>query len=86
MRHNLANELPTIDQVQVKVAIGLMDAVRDIRNSGVHPKPSEKLIAAHDLLGLPFPVRDPAEVWNVIRAQMDAAFSIIQEEIYVART
>jgi hypothetical protein len=81
----LAGEMPNIDQARVQDAINLMDAVREIRNSGVHPKPSDKLIAAHDLLGLAFPVRDPAEAWNIIRAQMDVAFSQLQEEIYAAR-
>jgi hypothetical protein len=82
---HLVQALPNIDQARVQDALNLMDAVREIRNSGVHPKPSAKLIAAHEQLGLPFPLRDPAHAWDVIRAQMDVAFSILQEEIYAAR-
>ncbi len=82
---HLVHELSSIDQSRVQDALNLMDAVREIRNSGVHPKPSAKLIAAHERLGLLFPLRDPAHTWDVIRAQMDVAFSILQEEIYAAR-
>ncbi len=81
----LATQLPAIDQSRVQQALDVMDAVREIRNSGVHPMPSAKLIAAHELLGLTFPVREPAQGWNIIRAQMEHAFSLLQEEIYAAR-
>lgn len=81
----LVQELPNIDQVRVQDALDLMNAVREIRNSSVHPKPSAKLIAAHNTLGLPFPIRDPAQAWNIIRAQMEAAFGMMQEEMYAAR-
>ena len=81
----LATELPTIDQVRVREAIDLMDAVRDIRNTDEHPKPAPKLLAAYDLLGLAFPVRNPAEAWDIIRAQMDSAFNTLQDEIYAAK-
>jgi hypothetical protein len=84
----LAGKLPDLDQAaqaRVRDAIGLLDAVRQIRNSGQHPKPSKELIQAHELLGLPFPIQDPGSAWDVIRAQMDAAFGMLQEEILAAR-
>lgn len=81
----LIDNLPAIDQSRVQQALDVIDAVREIRNSGVHPKPSAKLLAAHELLGLSFPVREPLDGWNIIRAQMDYAFSLLQEEIYAAR-
>jgi hypothetical protein len=40
---------------------------------------------AHELVGLPFPVQDPANAWDVIRAQMDVAFGSLQEQILAAR-
>lgn len=84
----LVSKLPALDQAaqsRVQDAIDLLDAVRQIRNSGQHPKPTKQLIAAHELLGLPFPIQDPANAWNIIRAQMDIAFGSLQEEIYAAR-
>ncbi|MBP2322624.1 hypothetical protein JOF56_003009 [Kibdelosporangium banguiense] len=81
----LVQKLTSIDQGRVQEAIKVMDAVREIRNSGQHTRPSAKLIDAHDLLGLPFPLHDPTWAWDVVRAQMDAAFSLLQEEIYAAR-
>lgn len=81
----LVQKVPRIDKARVQDALDLMDAVRQIRNSGVHPKPSATLISAHNRLGLPFPVRDPAHAWNIIRGQIDSAFGILQEEIYAAR-
>jgi hypothetical protein len=83
--NHLVQKLPAIDMVRVQNAVNLMDAVREIRNSGAHPKPSARLISAHEVLGLPFPIRDPAQAWNIIRAQMELAFGTLQEEIYAAR-
>jgi hypothetical protein len=82
---HLVHKLPNIDMVRIQEAIDLMDAAREMRNSGAHLRPSAALIAAHDTLGLPFPIRDPAQAWNIIRAQMEAAFGTLQEEIYAAR-
>jgi hypothetical protein len=84
----LTSQLPNIDRadrIRVQDAVSLLDAVREIRNSGQHPKPHKRLIDAHELLGLPFPIRDPAIAWNIIRAQIDVAFSALQEEIMAAR-
>ncbi|SED11475.1 hypothetical protein SAMN05216489_02554 [Streptomyces sp. 3213] len=81
----LKTELPTIDGARVNDAIELLDAVREIRNSGVHRKPSQALIAAHHRFGLSFPIQDPTTAWRIVRAQMDAAFTMLQEEIYAAR-
>lgn len=84
----LVKTLPRLDQAgqtRIQDAIELLDAVRRIRNSGQHPKPAQQLIADHDLLGLPFPIQDPASAWDIIRAQMDIAFGSLQEEIYAAR-
>lgn len=82
---HLAQELPSINTVRVQDAIDLMNAVREIRNSGQHPKPSTTLNSAHNTLGLPFPIRNPTNAWNIIRAQMELAFGTLQEEIYAAR-
>ena len=81
----LEQELPTIDRVRIEEAVGLMDAVREIRNSSVHKRPSTSLIAAHERLGLPVPIRDAESAWDTIRAQMERAFSMLQEEILAAR-
>lgn len=81
----LKMELPLIDDARLADAVELLDAVREIRNSGVHRKPSRALIAAHHRLGLSFPIQDPGTAWRIVRAQMDAAFTILQEEIYAAR-
>ncbi|MET8847611.1 hypothetical protein [Amycolatopsis sp. NPDC004625] len=81
----LTQELPNADKGRIEGAIAAMEAVRVIRNSGQYPKPNTQLLQAHDHLGLPFPVREPIEAWNVIRAQINAAFTILQEEIYAAR-
>jgi hypothetical protein len=84
----LTGQLPNLDQAaqaRVQDAIDLLDAVREIRNSGQHPKPHRQLIDAHELLGLPFTIQDPATAWDIIRAQMDVAFGILQEEIIAAR-
>src|SRR5262249_3613920 len=71
-----SGQLPNLDQAakaRIQDAIGLLDAVRMVRNSGQHPKPNRQLIEAHELLGVPFPIQDPANAWDVIRAQMDVA-------------
>jgi hypothetical protein len=84
----LVRNLPNLDkggEVRIQGAIDLLDAVRRIRNSGQHPKPDHRLIAAHELLGLPFPIQDPASAWDIIRAQIDVAFGTLQEEIFAGR-
>lgn len=81
----LAGQLPKIDQMRVQDAIHLLNAVRAIRNSGQHPKPKKELIEAHNRLGLPFPIQDPGNAWDIVRAQMDTAFGTLQEEILAAR-
>jgi hypothetical protein len=84
----VTSQLPNLDQAsqaRVQDAIDLLNAVREIRNSGQHPKPHRQLIDAHELLGLPFPIQDPAAAWDTIRAQMDVAFGTLQEEIIAAR-
>ena len=71
----LRQELPEAQPsglTRIQSAIDILDAVREIRNSGQHPKPKKQLIAAHDLLGLPFPIQDPQNAWDIIRAQVDS--------------
>ena len=80
----LEEKFPGINSARSKGAIDLMDAVRELRNSGAHPRPSDKLLEAHERLGLPFPLRDPAQAWNIIRARIVSAFNALQEEIYAA--
>lgn len=82
---HLTNALPSIDQTAVKDAIDRMDAVREIRNTGQHDKTKIELIAAHDRLGLTFPIRDPAGAWDTIRAQMVFALHTLGDAIYAAR-
>lgn len=84
----LNQELPKLSHAacsRIQSALAILDAVREIRNSGQHPKPKRQLIAAHDLLGLPFPIQDPQNAWDIIRAQVDLAFEILQEEVLAAR-
>jgi hypothetical protein len=84
----LKGELPNLGQAactRIQSAIDILDAVREIRNSGQHPKPKKQLIAAHELLGLSFPIQDPENAWDIIRAQVDVAFEALQEEILAAR-
>jgi hypothetical protein len=81
-------ELPKLSQAactRIQSAIDILDAIREIRNSGQHPKPKKQLIAAHELLGLPFPIHDPQDAWDIIRAQADYAFETMQEEVLAAR-
>jgi hypothetical protein len=84
----LTQELPKLGQAacsRIQTAIATLDAVREIRNSGQHPKPNKQLIAAHELLGLPFPIQDPQNAWDIIRAQADVAFETLREEVLAAR-
>jgi hypothetical protein len=84
----MKSQLPNLTQAgcaRVQSSIDILDSVREIRNSGQHPKPKKKLIDAHELLGLPFPIQDPASAWDLIRAQLDLAFEALQQEILAAR-
>lgn len=74
--------LPNISQPVVQGAVDVLDAVRVIRNAGLHPKQKPELIQAHAALGIPFPIRDPAAAWNTMRAQLVVAFDTLQGEIY----
>jgi hypothetical protein len=81
----LEQELPAIDRVRIEDAISVMDAVREIRNTSVHTRPSASLIQAHERLGVPVPIRSAESAWDTIRAQIERAFSTLQEEILAAR-
>ncbi|MFD9061413.1 hypothetical protein ACFVZ3_07845 [Kitasatospora purpeofusca] len=83
---HLATVLPSIDGHAVGAAVDVLDHVRVLRNSTVHPKPSPALLAAHERLGLTFPVADFAAAWDRIRAHAERAVSTLQEAIYAART
>lgn len=82
---HLLGRLPAIDQAAVRQAVELLDQVRILRNSAVHPKPSPRLQAAHQALGLPFPVRDFTAAWDSVRAHAERALGRLQEEIQAAR-
>lgn len=82
---HLVGHLPAIDQAAVQQAVELLDQVRVLRNSAVHPKPSPRLHAAHQALGLPFPVRDFTAAWDSVRAHAERALSRLQEEIQASR-
>jgi hypothetical protein len=82
---HLAAELPTIDTVSVGQAINVLDAVRHIRNTAHHLKPAKELLDAHTLLGLSFPIVDPRQAWNIVRAQAARAFKTLQGAIYAAK-
>lgn len=82
---HLLSCLPAIDQAAVRQSVELLDQIRVLRNSAVHPKPSPKLRAAHLALGLPFPVRDFAAAWDSVRAHAERALNRLQEEIQAAR-
>ncbi|WP_405537511.1 hypothetical protein OG787_32295 [Streptomyces sp. NBC_00075] len=82
---HLVSQLPAIDQAAVRQAVELLDQIRVLRNSAVHPKPSARLLAAHQALGLPFPVRDFTVAWDSVRAHAERALSRVQEEIQAAR-
>ena len=66
-------------------AIAMLDAVRNVRNSGVHSKPARQLFTAYELLDLPLLIVDPASAWNSVRAHLTQAFTALQLEIYAAR-
>jgi hypothetical protein len=82
---HLLNRMPLIDQTAVRQAVELLDQIRILRNSAVHPKPSPRLRAAHQALGLPFPVRDFAAAWDSVRAHAERAINRLQEAIQAAR-
>lgn len=82
---HLAGKLPALDRDAVRQAVELLDQIRVIRNSAVHPKPGPELAAAHHALGLPFPVRDFSAAWDSVRAHAERAVSNLQEAIQSAR-
>ncbi|MFB8402225.1 hypothetical protein [Streptomyces sp. NPDC055912] len=82
---HLTQRLPTINETAIHQAVELLDQIRVLRNSAVHPKPSPRLKAAHDALGLPFPVRDFTAAWDSVRAHAERALNRLQEEIQAAR-
>ncbi|MFE1551753.1 hypothetical protein [Streptomyces sp. NPDC058718] len=82
---HLVDRLPAINRAAVHQAVELLDQVRVLRNSAVHPKPSPRLLTAHQALGLPFPVRDFTAAWDSVRAHAERALIRLQEEIQAAR-
>lgn len=56
------------------------------RNNGLHAKQKPDLIAAHAKLRLPFPIRDPAAAWDIIRAQVVVAFDMLEAAVYGVET
>ncbi|MGW6391241.1 hypothetical protein ACWFR1_12230 [Streptomyces sp. NPDC055103] len=82
---HLAQRLPAINQPVIQQTVELLDQIRVLRNSAVHPKPSLRLLAAHQALGLPFPVRDFTAAWDSVRAHAERAINRLQEEIQAAR-
>ncbi|MFJ9117448.1 hypothetical protein ACIRJO_18040 [Streptomyces sp. NPDC102394] len=82
---HLVVQLPAIDQAAIRQAVELLDQIRVLRNSAVHPKPSARILAAHQALGLPFPVRDFTAAWDSVRTHAERALSRVQEEIQAAR-
>ncbi|MFD7479629.1 hypothetical protein ACFV8Z_48205 [Streptomyces sp. NPDC059837] len=85
LESHLVGQLPAIDQAVVHQAVERLDQIRIVRNSAVHPKPSPRLLAAHQTLGLPFPVRDFAVAWDSVRAHAERELSRIQEAVQAAR-
>ncbi|WP_326806072.1 hypothetical protein OIE49_36695 [Streptomyces sp. NBC_01788] len=85
LERHLVEQLPSIDQIAVREAVERLDQIRVIRNSAVHPKPSPGLLTAHQVLGLPFPVRDFPVAWNSVRAHAEKELSRIQEAIQAMR-
>ncbi|MEU8769140.1 hypothetical protein AB0C94_19490 [Streptomyces griseus] len=85
LEEHLADELPALDRNAVHQAVQLLDQIRVIRNSAVHPKPRPELAAAHHALGLGFPVRDFTAAWDSVRAHAERAVSNLQEAIQSAR-
>ncbi|WP_327744074.1 hypothetical protein OHO28_22025 [Streptomyces europaeiscabiei] len=85
LEEHLADKLPALDRDAVHQAVQLLDQIRVIRNSAVHPKPRPELAVAHHALGLPFPVRDFTAAWDSVRAHAERAVSNLQEAIQSAR-
>ncbi|MFJ4787612.1 hypothetical protein [Streptomyces sp. NPDC088794] len=85
LEDHLVGKLPALDRDAVHQAVQLLDQVRVIRNSAVHPKPRPELAAAHHALGLRFPVRDFTAAWDSVRAHAELAVSNLQEAIQSAR-
>ncbi|MGW3635628.1 hypothetical protein ACWD7F_36860 [Streptomyces sp. NPDC005122] len=85
LKPHLVSLLPTIDQPDVEQAVELLDQIRVLRNSTVHPKPDPKLLAAHHALGLTFPIRDFSAAWDSVRAHAERALNRLQEAIQAAR-
>ncbi|MEY9887707.1 hypothetical protein ABIA31_001336 [Catenulispora sp. MAP5-51] len=88
--NHLTAQLPKLQSNPASVAIvtdaiAVLDAAREIRNSGVHSKPAPQLFAAYDRLGLPLSIVEPAAAWNTIRANLTLAFTALQLEIHAAR-
>lgn len=79
---HLVTRQPNIDRGIVQSAVDVLDAVRVIRNGGLHPKQKPELVQAHMRIGIPFPIRDPAAAWDTMRAQLTVAFDNLQGEIY----
>ncbi|MFD9566122.1 hypothetical protein [Streptomyces sp. NPDC059994] len=85
LEEHLADKLPALDRDAVHQAVQLLDQIRVIRNSAVHPKPRPELADAHHTLGLHFPVRDFTAAWDSVRAHAEQAVSNLQEAIQSAR-
>ncbi|MGW0965801.1 hypothetical protein, partial [Streptomyces sp. NPDC002516] len=85
LENHLVAQLPAIDQTAVQHAVHNLDQIRILRNSAVHPKPSARLLAAHQALGLAFPVRDFTAAWDSVRAHTERELNRIQEAIQAAR-
>ncbi|MGW5304548.1 hypothetical protein ACWERF_11490 [Streptomyces griseoluteus] len=85
LESHLIAQLPTIDQPAVRQAVQSLDQIRILRNSAVHPKPSPRLLAAHQALGLAFPVRDFTAAWDSVRAHAERELHRMQEVIQAAR-
>ncbi|MEU1077288.1 hypothetical protein ABZ404_32360 [Streptomyces sp. NPDC005878] len=85
LQEHLTERLPALDRDAVAQALELLDQIRVIRNSAIHPKPSPKLAAAHHELGLPLPVRDFTAAWDSVRAHAEQAVHTLRERIQAAR-
>ncbi|WP_031087661.1 hypothetical protein [Streptomyces sp. NRRL S-1831] len=85
LKEHLADKLPALDRDAVHQAVQLLDQIRVIRNSAIHPKPRPELAVAHHALGLHFPVRDFTAAWDSVRAHAERAVSNLQEAIQSAR-
>ncbi|MEU9783639.1 hypothetical protein AB0H92_22190 [Streptomyces phaeochromogenes] len=85
LEQHLADKLSTLNREAVRQAVQLLDQIRVIRNSAVHPKPRPGLAVAHHALGLSFPVRDFTAAWHSVRAHAELAVRNLQEAIQSAR-